>query len=656
MRLDSLHPGATVEDVRDTIGWDVAVAADLADDAGADRRGAAADPRGARPGRRLHEVARSARTTVGATGDHRAGPRDRRQPTMGPDGLACHATRIASSSATSTARRPLARSRRRGPRSAGPDLRVLDRESIPTGRLLAALSTALDLTEGQLPGPRAAHLPPRDAPGRRPRPPGGGPEALFIAAFLKDAGCSSNAAAVTRIFGADDIALKNRQSTTERSMLAYAAFTIRSLPSTEPLPRRLRRLIAIGVNGRREQREVEQLRCERGAAIARKAGFDDAVAGRDPRPPRALGRRRRAARPPRRRHPSAGPDPGRLPGPRHLREPAGRARGLEVLAARRGTWYDPDIADALLEACDARAARRARRAGPPRSDDARWSRPGSFGPRTTTTSTGSPAPSPTSSTPRARSPARTRCAWRRSPRSVAARLGLPARAVTDVRRAGLLHDLGKLGVPNTILDKPGRLDDAEMAVIRRHPGADPADPRPIPTFAPSPSSPPATTSASTVAATSAAWPRRTWRSAPGSSRSPTSSRRSPRTGRIERRCRPSRRWRPWRGWPATTSRPMSWRRWPRRSAEEASRSAPWTVRQGRRPRVSPWWGVHLELEGALVGDRDDETTDVRGHDLVVRERESRASRAPGWCRRRAAPRRGSRPTWSRRGGSGRRSG
>ncbi len=39
-------------------------------------------------------------------------------------------------------------------------LRVLDRESIRTGRLLAALSTALDLTEGQLPGHalRTCHL------------------------------------------------------------------------------------------------------------------------------------------------------------------------------------------------------------------------------------------------------------------------------------------------------------------------------------------------------------------------------------------------------------------------------------------------------------------------------------------------------------------
>ena len=39
----------------------------------------------------------------------------------------------------------------------------------------------------------------------------------------------------------------------------------------------------------------------------------------------------------------------------------------------------------------------------------------------------------------------------------------------DVRRGALLHDIGKLGVSNTILDKPGKLTTDEMAEIRKHP-------------------------------------------------------------------------------------------------------------------------------------------------------------------------------------------
>jgi HD-GYP domain-containing protein (c-di-GMP phosphodiesterase class II) len=48
-------------------------------------------------------------------------------------------------------------------------------------------------------------------------------------------------------------------------------------------------------------------------------------------------------------------------------------------------------------------------------------------------------------------------------------LGLSAGRLRTLAIGGLLHDMGKLSVPNTILQKPGPLDDGEFTVIRRHP-------------------------------------------------------------------------------------------------------------------------------------------------------------------------------------------
>ena len=51
----------------------------------------------------------------------------------------------------------------------------------------------------------------------------------------------------------------------------------------------------------------------------------------------------------------------------------------------------------------------------------------------------------------------------------AVELGLPPERVDRIRLAGLLHDVGKLGVPDHVLQKPGRLEPDEWAEIRKHP-------------------------------------------------------------------------------------------------------------------------------------------------------------------------------------------
>jgi HD-GYP domain-containing protein (c-di-GMP phosphodiesterase class II) len=52
---------------------------------------------------------------------------------------------------------------------------------------------------------------------------------------------------------------------------------------------------------------------------------------------------------------------------------------------------------------------------------------------------------------------------------IGTRLGIKDHALVRLRRAALLHDIGKLGVPNRILDKRGSLTAAEWKVVHRHP-------------------------------------------------------------------------------------------------------------------------------------------------------------------------------------------
>ncbi len=54
-------------------------------------------------------------------------------------------------------------------------------------------------------------------------------------------------------------------------------------------------------------------------------------------------------------------------------------------------------------------------------------------------------------------------------RHVAGQLGMGSREVETVAAAAHLHDIGKVGIPDRILDKPGTLDEGEWGLMREHP-------------------------------------------------------------------------------------------------------------------------------------------------------------------------------------------
>ena len=54
-------------------------------------------------------------------------------------------------------------------------------------------------------------------------------------------------------------------------------------------------------------------------------------------------------------------------------------------------------------------------------------------------------------------------------RKIAGRLGLSAKEQDDIYMIGLLHDVGKIGVPDAIINKPAKLTDEEYSIIKQHP-------------------------------------------------------------------------------------------------------------------------------------------------------------------------------------------
>jgi hypothetical protein len=159
------------------------------------------------------------------------------------------------------------------------DRPVGDGVELRLSEVLAGLSYALDLTEGQarghterscLIGMRLAAALDLDDDER---------SSLFYALLLKDAGCSSNAARVAALFGADDAMVKSSRRLTDTSSTTEALWhVLRTAGAGGSVLEKPRRVIAVLRSGRAGARSLIELRCERGASVARAIGLGEGAA------------------------------------------------------------------------------------------------------------------------------------------------------------------------------------------------------------------------------------------------------------------------------------------------------------------------------------------------------------------------------------------
>lgn len=336
-------------------------------------------------------------------------------------------------------------------------------------QVLGSLSHALDLTEGQEPGHcvRSCFIGMRigETLGLVPD------EAadLYYTLLLKDLGCSSNAARICQLYLTDDRAFKNGFKTVDGSVKQALAFVLRHTASDEHFIRRARTIYDVLRNADEMVTDIFETRCQAGADIARQMRFSEAVAygiaGLD-------------------EHWDGSGRPYRLSGDQiplfsriallaQVMDVFSRASGpgaaLDEVERRSGTWFDPEIVRAAV-AC-----------GRDRSFWATLAEP-DIEHLVFTMEAAQGAFSLDDGLLDAIVKGYARVIDAKSPftyghsERVAHYTGLLTKELclgaTTQRwmwRTAMLHDVGKLGVSNRILDKNGKLTDEEFESIKRHP-------------------------------------------------------------------------------------------------------------------------------------------------------------------------------------------
>ena len=292
---------------------------------------------------------------------------------------------------------------------------------------------------------------------------------LVHATLLKDAGCSSNALRVYELFGGPEHGVK--RAVWERDWRRFGQRLRYALAWTErggsPVAR-FRKLATLATDPG-GARELFQIRCARGAEIARRIGCAPHVAqaihdmdehwdgGGHPRGLRG----------------EDIPLLARIMGLAQVMEIfwglGGPMAAVEVARTRRGTWFAPDLVRAA-EALAAETSVWEDMFAPDLVGRLLAQMPGDERvhvdmPRLDQVSEAFAlvidGKSPYTHDHSARVAAYAV--------SIGTRLGLDAEALRRLHRAGLVHDLGKLTVPNSILEHPGKLDEGQWTVVRQHP-------------------------------------------------------------------------------------------------------------------------------------------------------------------------------------------
>jgi HD-GYP domain-containing protein (c-di-GMP phosphodiesterase class II) len=292
---------------------------------------------------------------------------------------------------------------------------------------------------------------------------------LYYTLLLKDAGCSSNAARLWELYGGDERLIKRDYKTVDsQSLLALGRFVLKHTGPGEPLRRRVQRLFNVARNSQELADELIQTRCERGANIVRQLGFNQAVADGIYALDEHWNGKGRPAK-------SQG---GSIPLNARIallsqvvdvfHAVDGPSGAWEEVRRRDGTWFDPAVVEALRIASiedgfwaglkdhdlDARVAAIEPIACVVVIDEDQLD-------------VISEAFADIIDAKSAFTSGHSRRVMRYAD-LIAENLGLTEGHRRWVRRASLLHDIGKLGVSTGVLDKPGKLDPEEQKAMQRH--------------------------------------------------------------------------------------------------------------------------------------------------------------------------------------------